>query len=63
MTPWRAAERAYYAHHAQCPQCKGSGLRPGQLDRCEEGAALWKAYGAQPLPHVLAGPRDRIATL
>lgn len=60
LTPWRAAERAYYAHHAKCNACKAAGIRVGELERCEEGAALWKAYSDQPLPHVLGGPRQKV---
>ena len=55
MTPWRAAERAYYAHHFACRQCIGAGQQPGVLPRCAEGQALWQDYEAQPLPWVLAG--------
>lgn len=56
LTPWRAAERAYYSHHFQCGLCKGAGQMPGVMDRCEEGAKLWQAYNAAPLPLVLDGP-------
>lgn len=54
MTPWRAADRAYQAHHVSCAQCKAAGKRLSDPDRCEEGARLWAHYQAQPLPHVLA---------
>lgn len=61
MTPWRAAERAYNAHHFNCPACIAAGISQGKHERCTEGSALWKAYTSQPLPHVLAGPGDRTA--
>lgn len=49
---WRAAERAYYQHHAHCSQCKGAGLR-SDASRCEEGQGLWDAYNGAPLPKFL----------
>lgn len=55
MTPWRAASRAYYGHHAGCGVCQAAGQKPGILPRCDTGAQLWAEYEAQPLPAVLAG--------
>lgn len=50
--PWHAADKAYQAHHAACPQCCASGLNPGGPDRCAVGADLWAAYqGAGAPPH------------
>lgn len=41
-TDWQALDKAYQAHHVNCPTCiaagKGCGLR------CGTGAALWAAY-------------------
>jgi hypothetical protein len=40
---WELADRAYQAHHFQCPQCIAAGVTRSQ-PRCEAGAALWGAY-------------------
>ena len=39
---WRHLDRAYQAHHFNCPVCIASGLGYGL--RCGTGAALWTAY-------------------
>lgn len=52
MSPWRSAERAYYAHHGHCKRCIASGLMPGVQERCAEGGRLWRAYQSQPLPWI-----------
>ena len=43
-TDWRELDKAYQAHHVNCPTCiaAGRGIRYGL--RCGVGAALWKAY-------------------
>jgi hypothetical protein len=40
---WELADRAYQAHHFQCPQCIAAGVTRSQ-PRCDAGAALWDAY-------------------
>ena len=40
---WEAADRAYQAHHFQCPQCIAAGITRSQ-ERCDVGAPLWDAY-------------------
>ncbi|MFV0601950.1 MAG: hypothetical protein ACK5NE_09070 [Brachymonas sp.] len=48
MADWKTLDRAYLAHHAQCPQCIAAGKGYGQ--RCGTGAALWRQYDACPIP-------------
>lgn len=43
-SPWLAQDRAYQAHHVNCPVCICAGKGIGQ--RCATGAALWLAYTA-----------------
>lgn len=51
---WHAADKAYQAHHAACPQCCAAGLNPGGPARCAVGADLWAAYeGAGHPPHFM----------
>ena len=40
---WELADRAYQAHHFQCPQCVAAGITRSQ-PRCDAGAALWVTY-------------------
>lgn len=40
---WELADRAYQAHHFQCPQCVAAGITRSQ-PRCDAGAALWAIY-------------------
>lgn len=40
---WELADRAYQAHHFQCPQCIAAGVTRSQ-PRCADGLALWGAY-------------------
>ena len=40
---WELADRAYQAHHFQCPQCISAGVTRSQ-PRCAIGAALWEEY-------------------
>jgi hypothetical protein len=37
-------DRAYLAHHFNCPACCAAGKTPGLQQRCTEGAALWATY-------------------
>ncbi|GEM_PF-4241805 len=37
-------DRAYLAHHFNCPACCAAGRTPGMQQRCTEGLALWDAY-------------------
>lgn len=39
---WIQQDRAYLAHHFQCPACIAGGQGRGK--RCETGAGLWAAY-------------------
>lgn len=41
---WEQADKAYQAHHAQCPQCIAAGLSPGRQLRCPLGQSLWENY-------------------
>lgn len=54
MIDWKAAERAYYQHHAGCRQCIAAGHVNG-TQRCQEGQQLWDAYSSAPLPKWLDG--------
>lgn len=49
MADWKTLDRAYLAHHVQCPQCIAAGRGYGQ--RCGSGAALWRSYEAAPYPY------------
>ena len=47
---WHAADKAYQAHHTDCPTYL-AGTAPGSRERCPDGAALWTQYqqaGDQP---------------
>ena len=48
LADWKTLDRAYLAHHAQCPHCIAAGRGYGQ--RCGTGAALWRSYEAVPYP-------------
>jgi len=50
-TQWELADRAYHAHHFQCPQCIAAGVTRSQ-ERCAAGAALWGAYQHERDPRV-----------
>ena len=50
LHPWTVADRAYQLHHVGCAQCKGAGLSPGRMMRCEAGVQLWLAYRRTPPP-------------
>ena len=39
---WQELDRAYQAHHTQCPKCKCAGR--GYGERCATGMQLWAAY-------------------
>ena len=39
---WLHLDRAYQAHHFNCPTCIAAGWGNGQ--RCQTGFVLWKAY-------------------
>lgn len=39
---WQELDRAYQAHHTQCPTCKCAGR--GYGERCATGMQLWAAY-------------------
>ncbi len=55
MTDWHTADKAYQAHHTHCHECRAAGARPGQLQRCPAGQALWDTYNqAEPPPHLQA---------
>ena len=46
LADWKTLDRAYLAHHVQCPQCIAAGRGYGQ--RCGTGATLWRSYEAAP---------------
>jgi hypothetical protein len=48
LADWKTLDRAYLAHHVQCPQCIAAGRGYGQ--RCGTGLALWREYDACPVP-------------
>lgn len=48
---WESADRAYQAHHFNCPQCISAGITRSQ-ERCQAGAALWGAYQQERDPRV-----------
>ena len=48
IADWKTLDRAYLAHHVQCPQCIAAGKGYGQ--RCGAGATLWRQYEAAPTP-------------
>ena len=41
---WQELDRAYQAHHTQCPTCKCAGR--GYGERCATGMQLWAAYSS-----------------
>lgn len=41
---WQELDRAYQAHHTQCPTCKCAGQGYGK--RCATGMQLWAAYSS-----------------
>ena len=41
---WQELDRAYQAHHTQCPTCKCAGR--GYGERCATGVQLWAAYSS-----------------
>jgi hypothetical protein len=47
-TDWQALDKAYQAHHVNCPTCIAAGKGYGL--RCGVGAALWAAYDAVDMP-------------
>lgn len=47
-TDWKALDKAYQAHHVNCPTCIAAGKGYGL--RCGVGAALWAAYDATDMP-------------
>jgi hypothetical protein len=47
-TDWQALDKAYQAHHVNCPTCIAAGKGYGL--RCGTGAALWAAYDAVDMP-------------
>ena len=53
LTDWKTLDRAYLAHHVNCPQCIAAGKGYGQ--RCGTGTALWRRYEAAPCPFGRSG--------
>jgi len=37
-------DKAYIAHHFNCPTCCAAGLSGGKQARCPDGLQLWEAY-------------------
>ena len=42
--PWNEADRAYQAHHWQCPQCRVNARTRDREPRCAIGQELYTAY-------------------
>jgi hypothetical protein len=57
VSDWQQADKAYQAHHVECPICRAAGL--GKGSSCDEGQALWGAYEAAPMPEL--GKAKRVA--
>lgn len=47
-TDWQALDKAYQAHHVNCPTCIAAGKGYGL--RCGVGSALWASYDAVDMP-------------
>lgn len=37
-------DKAYIAHHFNCPACCAAGLSGGKQQRCPDGLRLWNLY-------------------
>ena len=37
-------DKAYIAHHFNCPTCIAAGATPGKQARCADGKQLWETY-------------------
>lgn len=37
-------DKAYIAHHFNCPTCIAAGATPGKQARCPDGQRLWDLY-------------------
>ncbi len=37
-------DKAYIAHHFNCPTCIAAGATPGKQARCPDGQHLWDLY-------------------
>ncbi len=37
-------DKAYIAHHFNCPTCIAAGATPGKQARCPDGHLLWETY-------------------
>ena len=37
-------DKAYIAHHFNCPTCCAAGLSGGKQARCADGLLLWETY-------------------
>lgn len=46
---WHTLDRAYQAHHWQCPTCQAAGRGRSYGLRCGTGAALWNTYINAPI--------------
>ena len=58
MTPpdWPTADKAYQAHHANCPTCRAAGTAPGSRERrFESQATRRRQHGAVVLDHAHQG--------
>lgn len=43
---WEQADKAYQAHHINCPQCIAAGINLSSQVRCPIGQPLWDTYCA-----------------
>ena len=50
-------DRAYLAHHFNCPTCCAAGRSGGKQDRCADGVQLWDAYNQA--AHLFSRPKQK----
>lgn len=54
-------DKAYIAHHFNCPTCCAAGLSGGKQQRCPDGLRLWNLYMRAFQVHLRKDPNhDRI---
>ena len=53
-------DKAYIAHHFNCPTCCAAGLSGGKQQRCPNGLQLWEVYNQAVRPKQDKQPRKRL---
>ena len=53
-------DKAYIAHHFNCPTCCAAGLSGGKQERCTDGLLLWEAYNQAVRPKQDKQSRKRL---